>query len=76
MSLEQKIKLQSWLTPNFVRFVMPPRKRQDGFQETPGLPLKEVDADTLAALCDEFRAEVFKKAGKTDPASTSPRASP
>ena len=27
--------------------------------------LEELDADTLSKMCDEFRNEVFKRAGKT-----------
>ena len=29
--------------------------------------VSEVDAETLSKLCNDFRAEVFKKAGKIDP---------
>jgi len=29
--------------------------------------LSSVDATTLSALCDQFRADVFKQAGKKDP---------
>ena len=29
--------------------------------------LSQIDADTLSALCDEFRAAVFEAAGTTDP---------
>lgn len=29
--------------------------------------LSEFDADELSAKCDEFRAAVFRKAGKVDP---------
>jgi len=49
---------------------MPPGRRQDGFNPdaVPKWELHDVDADTLAAQCDQFRAEVFLKAGKSDPA--------
>lgn len=33
------------------------------------LHLKEMPAETLSKMCDEYRKEVFKKAGKTDPES-------
>lgn len=62
-----KIELQPFSTPNFVLGKMPPRQRQDGIGSTLSWPLSEVDADELARLCDEFRAEVFRKAGKPDP---------
>ena len=31
------------------------------------LPLCHIDAKTLSRMCDDFRAEVFRKAGKADP---------
>lgn len=62
------IELQPWATPNFVRAKMSPRPKQEGVNlESPSWPLWEVDALTLSQMCDEFRAEVFKKAGKEDP---------
>jgi hypothetical protein len=69
MPLELKIPLNvvPWVTPNYVSIQTPPRRRQDGFQEGPKLPLAEVDAEVLAAMCDAFRAEVFVKAQKPDP---------
>lgn len=65
-----KIKLQPFSTPNFVIQQMPSRPRQDA----PSYQLSEVDAEVLAAMCDAFRAEVFRKTGKPDPGlSTSPQ---
>ena len=61
-----KIELKPWMVPNYCIQVVPPRRRQD-IQEAPTYPLAEVDAETLAQMCDDFRAEVFRKAGKPDP---------
>lgn len=61
------IELQPFQTPNFVIAKTAPRPRQEGFQEAPKWPLSEVPESELSRLCDEFRAEVFRKAGKTDP---------
>ncbi len=68
-----KIKIQPWMTPNFLIGDMPARPRQEGFNPDacPKWALAEVDAETLAEQCDKFRAEVFRKAGKTDPRPTS-----
>ena len=63
-----KVELLSWTTPNFVIAKVAPRPRQEGVVEAPKWPLKEVDAEELALLCDIFRAEIFHKAGKADPA--------
>jgi hypothetical protein len=35
-----------------------------------GFPLSMIDPYTLEALCDQFRTEVFKKAGKQRPPQT------
>lgn len=62
-----KIKLRPFIVPNFVLLETGVGRRQDGFKESPSYPLKDVPAEDLAQLCDEFRAEVFRKAGKIDP---------
>jgi hypothetical protein len=64
---EIKQKLRPFMTPNFVSVEMPPRPRQEGLVEAPKFALAELDAETLSELCDEFRADVFRKANKTDP---------
>ncbi len=64
-----QIKLVPFTTPNFVLVQMPPRPREHGITEAPKFALAELDHDTLSKLCDEFRADVFQKAGKTDPNS-------
>ena len=61
------VELQPFQTPNFVRAVAPPGKREDGMQETACYPLSDLDSGTLDRLCNEFRAEVFRKAGKEQP---------
>ncbi len=64
---EHKIKLRPFQVPNFVLGEERPGGRQDGPHITPGFALKEIDAETLAQLCRDFRAAVFAKAGKVDP---------
>jgi hypothetical protein len=65
-----KVELQPWITPNYVSAVMPPQQRQDGFNPdaAPKWHVKDLNVETLAEQCDKFRAEVFKLAGKDDPA--------
>jgi hypothetical protein len=63
-----KIELRQFTVPNYVIQVVPARPRQEGFKEAPAYPLSEVDAGTLANMCSDFRAAVFAKAGKPDPA--------
>ena len=70
--VSQSFEVQPWLVPNCVIFKMPSRPRQDGIPEAPKLALSECDSATLAQMCDAFRAEVFRKAGKSDPSEAPP----
>lgn len=63
-----KVELQPWMTPNFVTALTNPRPGLEGMQETPKWHISNVDAETLAKQCDRFRASIFAKAGKADPA--------
>lgn len=62
--MKHTIDLQPFTVPNFVRPIAPRRMRQEGFVETQAIPLSELDAATLDAMCDEFKKAVFAKAGK------------
>ena len=64
MQARINVELQPFKTPNFVRAVMPPGKREDGMQEVPCYPLSALDSVTLDKLCRDFTKEVFEKAGK------------
>lgn len=70
-TLTLQVELQPFQTPNFVRAVVKPGKREDGMQEAPSYPLSDLDADTLDKLCQDFRSEVFRKAGKQQPSTQS-----
>ena len=62
-----KVDTQPWIVPNYVTLKMPSQPRQAGFVEAPKLHVRDVDAETLARMADEWRAELFRKAGKADP---------
>jgi hypothetical protein len=64
------MKLRPWVVPNFAVVETPPRKREEGFREAPTIPLADLDPGVLAAMCSQFRAAVFAKAGKADPDAT------
>lgn len=68
---KMQIEVQPWLVPNFVTGKMPAGNRQDGIVEPPKWALSDVEPDVLASMCNAFRAEVFRKAGKPDPAKAS-----
>lgn len=61
-----EIKIKPFLTPNFVRVEVPPESRDSGFSVVPCFPLKDVPAEDLNKLCNDFRKEVFRKAEKED----------
>lgn len=61
------LEVKPWIVPNFVLIETPPGLRQDGWKPMPGMALKDVDPDVLSQMCDQFRTEVFEKAGKQDP---------
>ena len=41
--------------------------RGDCWKESPSYKLSDIDEGTLDLLCEKFREDVFKKAGKKDP---------
>jgi hypothetical protein len=67
MKVEMELDLLPFKTPNYVLVKQEPGKREDGFKEGPKFHLKDIDSFTLEKLCDDFRREVFKKAGKQRP---------
>ena len=67
VDMKHTIELQPFTVPNFVRPVSPIGKREDGWKETPAIPLSELSSETLKAMCDEFVRSVFIKSGKTPP---------
>lgn len=63
-----KVELVPFDVPTGVRRRCPPVHRQDGFTHLPVILLADVPAEDLAALCDQFRTTVFRRAEKPDPA--------
>ena len=59
------IDLRPFTVPNFA--IILPSSRTPAGEEERSIPLAALDADTLDKLCDEFRRNVFDKAGKTQP---------
>ena len=74
MSVCIELKLKPFTTPNFILVEEPPKSRHLGFQEGRKFSLTEIGALELSALCDKFRSDIFKKAGKTDPSLTTSKA--
>lgn len=62
-----KVELQPFKVPNFVLAAQKRGVRAEGVTGETSYPLSDLDVETLEALCDEFRMEVFMKAGKEPP---------
>ena len=70
MSVNIELKLKPFSAPNFVLVEETRLSRQEGCREGRKFSLREIGVVELSALCDKFRSEVFKKAGKDDPSLT------
>jgi len=64
MTITTGVKLRPFIVPSFVFQKVSPRRRQDGFIESPKFALHELDDETLQALCDQFKKDVFEAAEK------------
>lgn len=62
-----QLKLRPFQTPNYVSVEGESKPRQEGLQELPKFALNELSEESLSELCDQFRFDIFKKAGKVDP---------
>jgi hypothetical protein len=62
-------KLRPFTVPNYVIEETEPRPKQEGFKEAPKHLLADLEPQTLAQMCDDFRTAVFAKAGMKDPAT-------
>lgn len=65
--MKVELKLKPFQVPNYVFSEHPPILRQEGFQESPKFALNELSEESLSELCDQFRTDIFRKAGKADP---------
>lgn len=61
------VELMPFTTPNYVIGKSSPRQKQDGISEGLKWHISDIDANDLSSLCDQFRRDVFEKAGKSDP---------
>jgi hypothetical protein len=60
-----KLELKKLEVPRYVDAVLPGVPGVDG--KTHPLRLSDLDEYTLARLCDDFRDEIFRLAGKSQP---------
>lgn len=66
MKANVEVPIQPFSIPHYVR-----REKKGAGPGDPdaeaAFELSAIDPQTLSSLCDQFRADVFKQAGKTDP---------
>ncbi len=67
MKASIEVELAPFSVPNYVRVIPKQGTRVDTKEEAPCYALDDLDAVTLQRLCDEFCADVFRKAGKQPP---------
>jgi hypothetical protein len=67
MKVKLDVELKPFNVPSFVFIGTPPRSREEGVKFDSGIALRDVSAETLEKLCEEFTNAVFKKAGKHRP---------
>lgn len=64
------VEIQPFTTPRYVFQKMPPNSRLEGLNEVPKYYISDIDPQILSDLCDQFRADIFEKANKPDPAKS------
>ena len=62
-----QVGIRPFQVPAEVQQVVAPRLKQEGLQFVPTFKLSELPVETLLALCDQFKRDVFKAAGKEIP---------
>lgn len=58
-----ELKITPFKVPDAVTLEQAPGGREQGFRPPPTVALRELPVETLSAMCDDFRREVFRKAG-------------
>lgn len=62
MKARVELDVRPFSIPNYVIL-----KAEQGDATSASVKLSAMDEATLSSMCDQFRAEIFKAAGKTDP---------
>lgn len=66
-----ELEVHQFVVPNHAVIVRPPVTRQEGLSfHNNTIELSALTPEVLSQMCDEFRAAIFKKAGKADPTKT------
>ena len=67
MKVSIEIELKPFTVPNFVLAAQKPDPRGNGIKGQSAFALEDIDQITLYRMCEEFRKNVFAKAGKEMP---------
>ena len=67
MKVNVELELLPFNVPNYVLVKEEPRPKQEGFAEGKKFHISELGSETLLKLCNQFKNDVFRKAGKEHP---------
>jgi hypothetical protein len=62
--IKTDVELHPFRVPNYVIVKTEPKPRQDGYSEAPKYHLSELSESVLNELCEQFKKDVFIKAGR------------
>ena len=70
MRTQISLNLQPFSVPDCIHDAAPPARRQDDYHEPQlkgrAFRLSELDENTLLRMCEDFKREVFRRAGKIE----------
>lgn len=67
-----KVDYKPFTVPSFARLEMPPRPKQDGIQELPGIPLRELEPHVLDALAGRWLDNLYASVERASPWAKKP----
>lgn len=67
VEVQTKVAFVAWPVPDEVRYAMPERPRQEGFQPLPALKLGEVDPSVIDALASKWLDHLYASIGMKSP---------
>jgi len=59
--------MRPWLAPNFATVDMPAAPKQDGMRDLPTFHVSDLPVETLDQLAEQWRVDLYVKAGKPLP---------
>jgi hypothetical protein len=67
IEVKTTVRFQPFNVPNYARIVMPTAPRQEGFKETPAIPIEDLEPDVLDALAARWLDNLYAAAKRPSP---------